>query len=327
MTDLALNFAMRAYGLAREHRDEEALRLIDAALAVDPALNGARFLKGVIALAHGDYETGWPLYEYRETMINASSLGIARYKGNQWRGAPTNRRLLLWAEQGYGDNLMMARYVRFVRALCPNVILEVHQPLVRLFQAIGAAPVVMTPEERKAKGISFDLQCSIMSLPYLFRDTPMTIPPQPYIKLPVTPRHKPQGYGLFWWSKNPGGADPLAKSIPALDVKAHLADEFDFISLQPEDSGCRDFFETALLMQELELIITIDSAVAHLAGAMGLPVWVLLPKYCDWRWERGRSDSCWYPSMRLFRQREQGKWRSVLEEVSAQLRGRKCVAA
>lgn len=138
MTDLAMAFAMKAHHLHGEQRDAEASRLVEAALAIEPTLTGALFLKGIIALSQGDYRTGWPLYELRDQQLGSEGWGAKRYRAHrQWRGEPTSERLLLWAEQGYGDTIQMLRYVPLVARLAPNIILEVQPGLERLCQGLA----------------------------------------------------------------------------------------------------------------------------------------------------------------------------------------------
>ncbi len=313
-SDIPMRFAMKAYELHAEQRDEEALRLLDAALKLEPEFAGALFLKGIIALSHGDFKTGWSLYEYRNNKINSTKWDVKCKDRMQWKGKPTTQRLYLWTEQGHGDTIQMLRYVPYVRMICPNIILEVQPALIEICE--GLAPIIVGDSKHNQP---YDVHCSLMSLPYMFRNTNVPIPDEPYINIPKI-LHKPsQGYGIFWNSRNAMRQQEFKeRNIPfkALGV----LDEFDFISLQPEDTGFETFYKTALLMNELELIITTDSAIAHLAGAMGRPVWILLSKNCDWRWQQNRKDSPWYPTARLFRQETQGEWIPVMEEVANNLR-------
>lgn len=160
-----------------------------------------------------------------------------------------------------------------------------------------------------------------MSLPYLFRNTPEAIPAAPYLRVPRDPRRRPQGIGIFWRSRSTETPTRLARNIAFRNLEP-LAEEFDFVSLQPEDTGLSDWHDTATLIQDFELVVTIDTAVAHLAGALGVPVWIMLAVDCDWRWMQRRADSPWYSSARLFRQPAPGDWKSVVAAVGAALRKR-----
>lgn len=320
--DLALAFAERANALMAQQRDDEAMRLVDAAIAIDPALNGAKFLKGLLSLARGDFATGWPLFEYREFQLNAQGAGMARYPAaRQWDGRRFAGRLLLWAEQGFGDSIQMLRYVPLVRRLAPDIVLEVQSDLVRLAATLGVDTVPAMSMPLGTPSGRYDAHCSLMSLPYLFRNTPVAIPAAPYLRVPRDPRRRPLGLGIFWRSRSTETPTRRARNIPYRHLEP-LADEFDFVSLQPEDTGLVDWHDTAALIQDLELVVTIDTAVAHLAGALGVPVWIMLAVDCDWRWQRRRNDSPWYPAARLFRQTAPGDWRPVVAAVAAALRER-----
>ena len=316
-TDTAMAYALRAHELHEEQRDLEAMRLVDAALGIDPDLTGTLLLKGLIALRHGDYATGLPLYEYRDHRINASTAGMNRYRDRQWMGAPSPDRLLLWGEQGYGDTIMMLRYVPYVRQLCPDVLLEVQPEVVPL--CADLAPAVPAAAHRLT---GYAHRCTLMSLPYLFRDTNLPIPPTPYLRFPKAGRRPPEGVGLCWASRSVNNAERVARNVP-YRLLAPLEEEFDFISLQQEDLGFPDFYKTALLLQELELVVTVDTAVAHLAGALGVETWLMLAMDADWRWEQRKTTTRWYANHRLFSQPAPGDWKSVIEDVRAALRERR----
>lgn len=313
------NLLRRAHDLHAEQRDVEAVRCLKTVLTAEPNLESALYLSAHIALANGDYATGLALYEIRHTHKDRERWGSGRYNGcPQWDGRP-GRRLLLWAEQGYGDSIQMLRYLPIVRERCPEVILEIQPELVRLCEVNQLAPLVVEAEYTAERTERFDAQCGLMSLPYVLGTTLATIPSRvPYLRPPLlTPKMAlPDGprIGLAWKSNQNSTVPLAARSLTDEQIKT-LTDVFDFVSLQLEHNNWRDWADTATVIRQLDLIITTDTGIAHLAGAMGKPVWIMLPVNCDWRWLQRRSDSPWYPTARLYRQRTPEDWSTVLAEV------------
>jgi hypothetical protein len=261
-----------------------------------------------------------------------------------WLGEPLNgSRILLHAEQGLGDAIQFARYAPMVAERGATVLLEVHRHLVRLMTTLpGVATVVARGQSLPA----FDWQCPLMSLPLAFGTTVETIPTRvPYL---AAQRDGPgpqrttaagtQSVGLVW-AGSPAHRRDQRRSI-GLDLFTPLTqiDGLRWYSLQKGPAAAalstpppgldlidlardiHDFADTAAIVANLDLVVTVDTSVAHLAGAMGKPVWILVPKPSDWRWMLDRDDSPWYPTARLFRQRTPGEWAPVVEQIHQALR-------
>lgn len=315
MVDLPMYFASQALARYNEQRDEEAMRLVDHALRLEPSLAFANYLKGIIAVARGDFETGLPLQEWRYRCPGTQAF-VAPYRSRQqWDGKPTLAKVLLWPEQGYGDAIQMLRFLPIVAERCPRVTLEIQPALLDLANQVHAN--VFASGEHYP---DFDVHCSLASLPYVLGVRPETIPSGPYLRA----RPAENAYGLrigVCWSRDTDTPTRRHRNMAALDMEP-LAKEFDLLSLQHEDNTWRSFEETAALLAGLDLVITVDSAIGHLAGALGVPVWIMLSVNCDQRWMRRCSDTPWYECARLFRQRVQGDWSNVVREIVAALRER-----
>jgi tetratricopeptide (TPR) repeat protein len=319
-----------------------AVDYADRALAMQPNHAPAHGSRALALLALGDYANGFVEYEWRWRCENFTT-AARDFARPMWDGVadPRGRTIFIHTEQGFGDTIQFARYIPMLAARGANVIVECHASLRALLQSVrGAARVVpagLNPPD-------FDLHAPLMSLPRAFGTRIDTIPAGvPYLSADATKlnawraRISAPGskIGLVWWG-NPK-PDP-ARSVP-LPVLAPLAlvPGVTFYSLQkgdvPADAAAvpagmnfidvsheiKDFADTAAAMMCLDLIITIDTAAAHLAGALARPVWTMLPWSPDWRWMLDRADSPWYPTMRLFRQRDRGDWHSVASQVADEL--------
>jgi tetratricopeptide (TPR) repeat protein len=291
------------------------------------------------ALMHlmlGDFATGWTLYEWR---WRAPLPGAPALPGRAWDGAPLPGTLLLHCEQGLGDTIQFLRYVPMVAARVGHLVLCVPGTLRQLAETVDADIEVVEPGEALPH---YDRYTYLMSLPRLFGTTVETIPPSPYLH--TTPARssvwRPRlaalsspRIGLVWVGSTAHEAD-AQRSIPpeTLDPLLHI-DGITFVGLQYPQPRNRptglavdlapaiaDMADTAAILQEIDLLITVDTAAAHLAGALGRPAWVLLAEVGDWRWLTGRTDSPWYSSLRLFRQRPRGDWKEVVERVGGALR-------
>jgi len=299
-------------------------------------------------LAQGDLATGWEEYEWRWKTPHFVA-ACRNFSQPQWRGeSAAGRTLLIHAEQGYGDTLQFCRYAPMAAARGLRVILEVPQPLVRLLRSLpGVDQVVARGEDLPA----FDLHCPMLSMPLAFGTTLATIPSAPFYlqadagqvaawrtRLDAMEDQNPR-IGLVWAGNPRRHAPELAaidrrRSLP-LEQLAPLLDlsGLHFFSLHkdgPAPEGVKatdfmhemkDFADTTALIANLDLVISVDSAVAHLAAALGKQVWLLDRFDPCWRWLRGRRDSPWYPTVLLYRQTHPGDWAPVLAEVAANLRG------
>jgi tetratricopeptide (TPR) repeat protein len=334
-------------------RPFEAIDAYRSASLIDPKMDVARFNEGVGRLLTSDLVRGWPLYEHRYAMRPAAErdrfLGRARWKGEALAG----RAILVHAEQGLGDTLQFVRYVPLLAARGAIVHVEVQAALTGLLQGLaGAATVFAAGEPLPA----FDLHCPMLSLPLGFQTTLETIPGEtPYLKAALpnqdawTSRVRAvSGRRIgFVWSGNPKHGNDHNRSIP-LETFERLftsAPGDHFFSLQKEaslDDSLRlaahpnvtdlapflsTFADTAAAIRALDLVISVDTSVAHLAGALGAALWVLVPHSPDWRWLLNRRDNPWYPSARVFRQPATARWPEALAEVAGTLAETRAAAA
>lgn len=322
---------------------EPAIDCFERALQLDPASAIAHSNLAVAQLRSGDYARGWSGYEWRQ------HLRLSRgYKKDlpepQWNGEPlAGRRILLYSEQGLGDCLQFLRYVPMVQAAGGRVVLEVPHRLRRLAAAFPQLDELL---ESGAPLPSFDWQCSLLSLPRAFGTQLNTVPAQvPYLQVPQEALQKAQSYswpasgrrvGLAW-AGNPKNPNDRFRSLPLAAMQPLFNDDgLHFYSLQMGEAQAQlaalpaapvtdlapftsDMADTAAFLAQLDLVITVDTSIAHLAGALGRPVWILLAHNADWRWMMEREDSPWYPTARLFRQSTPGDWATVIERVRSAL--------
>ncbi|HEX6512541.1 MAG TPA: tetratricopeptide repeat-containing glycosyltransferase family protein, partial [Chloroflexota bacterium] len=324
------------------HQMRDAIATCEQALALDPEFADAHCGLAFALLREGDLKRGFEQYEWR--FRRRDYLPLRReLQGPAWQGEDLKGKIvLLYVEpaQGFGDTLQFARFAPELAARGAMVLVECQPALVRLFGSLaGAAGIVSLGGHLPA----FDLQASLMSLPYLLGTTLETIPASvPYLAPPAdvqTRWRKRLGAGGAFrvglvWATHPGHERRRSPRTLALDALTPLASipRIQLFSLQkgaaslPADMGLidlgpelGDFADTGAAIMNLDLVISVDTAVAHLAGALGRPVWTMLPFAAEWRWQLERRDSPWYPSMRLFRQPIWGDWTSVVAEVAAGL--------
>jgi tetratricopeptide (TPR) repeat protein len=341
--NLLAAYTNKAHALGHLHRFDDALAVYNALEAVDPGNADARWSRSLVHLLTGNFEAGWA---GREARWRASGLSITRLTSPKplWLGkeAVDGKTVLVHADEGLGDTIHFARYVPMLAARGARVILVVPDALCSLLsklpgvffclpQSVGTLP-------------PFEMHCPLSSLPLAFGTRLETIPSAtPYLPAPPAQRWEqrlgPRGklrVGLAWSGNIKHREDhhrslPLRALLPLLDCSA------TFVSLQkdvrPEDAAIlreradiidltadlTDFRETAALASCLDLVISVDSSVAHLAGALALPTWILLPYMPDYRWLLGREDSPWYPTARLFRQDAGRGYTSVIERLRAEL--------
>ncbi len=315
-----------------------------AALALVPDLVATRLAYGMNRLRQGDFAAGWPEYERRAHVSFFHPDGPPQHPGTPWTGQDLHgRSILVEDEQGFGDAIQFFRYLVLLRdAGAVRIVLRSFPTLVPLLQA--AAPFAEIVAASPA-GFVPDFHAFSASLPHRFGTTLETIPAEvPYLPAP-TPADRPRlilpqtgrlRVGLVWSGDRRHLRDHL-RSVPAARfLRLADRDDCDFVSLQvmvrPEDMPAlaarpavlrlgeevQDYEESAAVIAQLDLVISVDTSVAHLAGALGKPVWVLLPVAPDWRWLAGRTDSPWYPTARLFRADRRG-WAPVLRRVAAEL--------
>jgi tetratricopeptide (TPR) repeat protein len=329
------------YILVKLDRHVEALRNLDCAIAIDPLNAIAQFDKAVLLLRWGDYATGLELYEWRWK----AKQRFHKYPQPQWRGESIqDKTILLHVEQGFGDNIQMLRYVPLVKARAAHVIVIIHEEIRPLLDSMIDGDITVVGHDSPLP--SFDLQCPLMSLPLAFGTRIDSIPAQiPYLSPPTEriPRWRTRlpprpslRVGLAWSGRSTNW-DDHNRSVTLDNFEQLLRVEgISFISLQREyrardlplcqrlpieriDDALVDFGDTAAAIQQCDLVIAVDTAVAHLAGALGKPVWLLLPHVADWRWLRNRTSSPWYPTARLFQQNRAGDWSSVVSTIAKEL--------
>jgi hypothetical protein len=276
-------------------------------LTLVPDLDAARENLCLTLLAQGHYAEGFPLYDVRFTRA-VGRVPTPALPFPQWAGEPiAGRSLMVWSEQGFGDQIMFARFIPQLVELGARVTMVVPPALAPVFRRLPAEIVPAAPTMSLQR---HDFWAMPGSLPARLGVTLETLPAAPYLGGAA------QGEGIGVVTRgDPRHHNDRHRSLPP-DLAAELLALPGAVSLHPDDTGARDFGETADRIARLSLVIAVDTSVVHLAGAMGKPVWVLLPAHAtDWRWMRGRSDSPWYPSARLFRQPSPGDWASVLVDV------------
>ena len=326
--------------LQNQSRLDEAMLSYRRALDYSPNYFKARWNKALLELLLGNFEQGWKDYEVRHHIREVAPRSCSM---PLWRGGPlSGARVLLHAEQGLGDTIQFLRYVPLVQEAGGAVLLNVPKTLFRLAESMPGVIEVTTEDESLP---SFDCHCPLMSLPLALGTTATTIPGKvPYLGVPEEARKKadaiPWAIGKFHvglaWSGNPAYRLDQLRSIPFSKFEplyslsglqffsiqvGSAASELDSLQNPVVDlqSAIEDMGDTAALISHLDLVITVDTAVAHLAAALGKPTWVLLPFVPDWRWLIGRNDSPWYPTVRLFRQPRPRDWKAVIELVQNEL--------
>jgi len=332
--------ALRALG-----RVAAALASYDRAVARDPQRAQSHFNRAVCRLTAGDFARGWPEYEWRWQLAGFEKDSplprLALWLGEE---EIAGRTILLHAEQGQGDTIQFCRYAPLVAERGAVVVLAAQPLLKSLLASLPGVRHVLGPDDT---GPPPDFRCPLMSLPGIFGTRLASIPASiPYLAPPAGRLQewsrrlgaaKGPRIGIAW-SGNPRNRHDRDRTltlaqlgpIAALGLPLYclqremrpgdLADFAMFANIEYFGEGLRDFADTAALIAQLDLVVSVDTAVAHLAGAMGKPVWTLLPYAGDWRWLLQREDSPWYPTMRLFRQPHPGDWTSVLARVRDELR-------
>jgi hypothetical protein len=271
----------------------------------------------VLLLSQGRYEEGFALFEARHLLAQYAKPELPYA---EWRGEPVaGKRLLIWPEQGFGDQIQFARFAPVLQAMGAQVTLICWPALERLFQQSLGVQVIAAQGE-----ISFedpDYWVMAMSLAGRLGLATDTLPNAPYLRAEAPARPPAGGVRVGLMTRGAAAfANDVNRSLSAEAAQALRALPVETLDLAPEATGAQDFGDTAAIVAGLDLVISVDTAVAHLAGAMGKPCWVLLPaEGADWRWLRERRDSPWYPSVRLYRQGAPGDWAPVLAEVTADL--------
>jgi hypothetical protein len=333
--------SLKGVALAALNRHEEAIASYSSALAVSPGYAPAHFNRSFSELALGDFESGLADFEWRwkgsDTQIALRDFGVP-----QWRGEdPRGRTVLVHAEQGLGDAIQFCRYVPMLAERGANVVFEVQPALAALLSTLPAQVVRMGDPLPV-----FDLHCPVMSLPLAFGTRLETIPARiPYLHASAEQVERwrqrlgaTEGLRIgVAWSGNARQVNDRNRSMPlamlaplrrrgwkliALQNEVRDSDRAALMEMGVEWLGAQieDFRDTAALVEWVDVVVSVDSSIAHLAGAMGKRLVIALAYAADWRYFIGRDDSPWYPTARLFRQHRPGDWQDVIERVAATLR-------
>jgi tetratricopeptide (TPR) repeat protein len=320
----------------------EAIKSLRQAVKLRANYPEAAWNLGYLLLLHGNFIEGWRYYESRRIQKGTT---WTKLKGPEWQGEPLQgKRLLLYAEQGFGDALQFVRFVRTAARMGAQVMLGVYGPLAVLFRMMDEKPLIVRHGEVAP---DCDYHAPIMSVPFILGLDEKQIPANvPYLRADEArvaswkarlPKATFQ-VGIAWqgsttdperWlplkafaplNRVPGVTLISLQKTDGLDQMAELPAGIKVETLGPDfDAGPDAFLDTAAVMMNLDLVVSIDTGIAHLAGALGRPVWIALKYHPDWRWMLERSDSPWYPTARLFRQRQNGEWTPVMEEIAAEL--------
>lgn len=335
-----------AVALRKMNQNAQALEYYKAAIKVEPLNPEVRWNTSLALLSRGDYELGWKLYESR-FQCSFFKKNLEVLKSPQWTGSEdvSGRTVLLLSEQGYGDTIQFCRYAPMLKARGARVVLKTQEAVRRLLGTLNGVDEVVpnTPVNVAVRAHSY-----LMSLPAAFGTTVETVPDNvPYLSAVREDVYRfavlmngmsascQMKIGLAW-SGNPEHKNDVNRSMRLVDLANLLELPHAWVQLQKGvrdidlqsstygklmnfEGEIRDFADTAALIENLDLVISVDTSIAHLAGALGKPVWVMLPTNPDFRWMLEREDTPWYPSMKLFRQTRPGDWSDVVRNISAEL--------
>lgn len=343
-SDYAEAFYNRGCAFYKLKRISNAIEDFDKALLIDADYAVAIWNKSIALLLSGNFELGWPLYEWR-WKLKEQIKPHRKYDAPIWHGGEhvKGKTVLIHAEQGLGDTIQFCRYAALLSKMGARVLLEVPKPLMSLMSSLGGVDGLLEMDEEVPP---VDFHVPMMSLPLAFRTCETSIPAKKkYLSADIDKIHEwkmllgPQTMprvGLVW-SGSASHKNDRSRSLLLSDLLAHLPEGLEYISLQKEvrqsdesalshskirrfEEKISDFSDTAALVELVDLVICVDTSVAHLSAALGKETWILLPFVPDWRWLLSGSKSAWYPSVRLFRQNLRNDWAEVLQELGTQLK-------
>lgn len=338
-------WALLAQALRVQGRVQEARPIQEMLVGALPGHVSTRFDLSETLLLLGEFERGWREYSYRYSLAHTTRIE-RKVQRPRWDGrAIPGRTLLIHDEQGYGDTFQFMRMVRWAKARSQaTVVLEINHETAALAERMGGFDALTV---RGQIPPPFDLHCEMMSLPHAMGLTLEDLPGSPMPYLSASPERRtvwrdrlspyPGLKVAFLWAGRPTHFNDANRSMTLAQLAPLAQDGVTFFSIQkgPTEQQAltpppgmnvvslspqiADFEDTAAILCEVDLLISIDSSPVHLAGALGRPAWVLLPLLPDWRWLQHCTDSPWYPSVRLFRQREWGRWDQVIDDVASAL--------
>ncbi|MEI7816746.1 MAG: tetratricopeptide repeat protein [Desulfuromonadales bacterium] len=324
---------------------DAAVASFDRAIAIKPDYADAYWNKSLILLLDGDLDNGWKFYEWRWKTDKGASKK-RNFPQPLWLGKESlfDKTIVLHSEQGLGDTIQFCRYARFVADLGAKVIMEVESPLFGLLKELAGVSELIVKGNTLPE---FDYHCPLLSLPLAFKTGLHSIPctekylcadtgKLSYWAKKLGDKTKPR-VGLVWRGNRIHNDDHNRSTLLSALIPQILQSDYQYVSLQKEvpdvekatleanqnmlhfGDELKDFTDTAALCELMDMVISVDTSVAHLSGALGKPTWVLLPFSPDWRWLLYRDDSPWYPSVKLYRQKNIGDWSSVFAKVNADL--------
>lgn len=334
----------RATVLSDLLRYDEARASLNKAIELNPDSVDAHWNLGMLLLRLGEFGQGWLESEWR--LKRPQALGLKdSYAAPMWTGAEplTGKTVLVCSEQGLGDTIQFCRYAPLLAGMGARVVFEVQPALMDLLRHLPSVELIAQGSEPPA----YDLYCPLMSLPMLLKTDLGNMPPPPDV-IRVEPAQLAHWQGLLGekrkprvglvWSGNASHVDDYKRSIPLQTFVSILDDDIEWISLH-KDVRASDqavlsahptirhfgaeqkvFTDAAAICEELDVVIAVDTSLAHLAATMGKPTWMLLARSADWRWLQARQDNPWYPSLKLYRQSTPGHWDDVLQAVRADLK-------
>jgi Tetratricopeptide repeat/Glycosyltransferase family 9 (heptosyltransferase) len=337
-------YSNRGASFAALNRVDDALANFDRAIAIDPDHVEAHVGRAIVWLLLGDFTRGWREFEWRWKTLQGRAMQA--HKGISqplWLGAEdlNDKTILIYSEKGLGDTLQFCRLAKCVRDLGATVLLQVQAALVEILEPLDGVSQVFADTRPSPP---FDIHCPLLSLPLALKIQLTGIPTGKYLRAPpasverwrakLGEPSKPR-IGLVWRG-DPNNAVDHTRSLALTQLMSHLPDRYQYVSLQKDlneseqrlvaahsldfsSSQDLNFTETAALCECLDLVISVDTSVAHLSAALGQKTWILLPFNADCRWLLDRSESPWYPSATLYRQASGGDWRGVLTRVAADL--------
>jgi tetratricopeptide (TPR) repeat protein len=336
-------YSNRGASFAALNRVNDALANFNRAIAIDPDHVEAHVGRAIVWLLQGDFTRGWREFEWRWKTPQGRALQA--HKGISqppWLGAedPAHKTILLYSEKGLGDTLQFCRLAKCVRDLGATVLLQVQAALVEVLQSLDGVSQVFSDTERSPP---FDLHCPLLSLPLALKIECGSISAEQYLRAPPARMARWRAklgssnprIGLVWRG-DPNNAVDHVRSMALAQLLSHLPDRYRYVSLQKDlneserriaaahsldfdQSQDLIFTEAAALCAVLDLVISVDTSIAHLSAALGQKTWILLPFHADCRWLLHRSDSPWYRSATLYRQTSRGDWPGVLRRVAADL--------